>query len=121
MATYHRDGTVLLSPVWHEWSDGGFTVVIGTNDIKGRHLRRDPRVSIVLYEDDPPYRGIEIRGAARFVEADVKETARRIAVRYLGEAAGNAYADGAAAWDETWVRIEPGVIRTWDYADEYET
>jgi hypothetical protein len=29
LATYRRDGTVLLSPVWHEWCDNGFNVVTG--------------------------------------------------------------------------------------------
>ena len=24
LATYRHDGTVLLSPVWHTWRDGGF-------------------------------------------------------------------------------------------------
>src|SRR5581483_6970657 len=27
LATYRRDGTVLLSPVWHTWRDGGFDVL----------------------------------------------------------------------------------------------
>jgi len=48
MATYRRDGTVLLSPVWHEWRDGGFQVVTGSDDVKAAHLRRDPRASIVV-------------------------------------------------------------------------
>ena len=26
LATYRHDGTVLLSPVWHEWRDGGFSI-----------------------------------------------------------------------------------------------
>jgi len=26
LATYRRDGSVLLSPVWHEWRDGGFSI-----------------------------------------------------------------------------------------------
>jgi len=42
LATYRSDGTVLLSPVWHEWVDGGFNVVTLANDIKAKHLRRDP-------------------------------------------------------------------------------
>jgi hypothetical protein len=25
LATYRADGTALLSPVWHEWRDGGST------------------------------------------------------------------------------------------------
>jgi hypothetical protein len=26
LATLRRDASVLLSPVWHEWRDGGFNV-----------------------------------------------------------------------------------------------
>src|SRR5207237_341634 len=43
---------------------------------------------------------------------------RRIAVRYLGERAGNAYAD-KAAWEGVVLRLEPGELRAWDFADEY--
>jgi hypothetical protein len=44
LATYWRDGTVLLSPVWHEWRAGSFNVVTGSNDVKAAHLRatREP-------------------------------------------------------------------------------
>jgi PPOX class probable F420-dependent enzyme len=61
LATYRRDGTVLLSPVWHEWRDGGFQVVTRSGDVKAAHLRRDPRASIVVCEHSPPYRGVELR------------------------------------------------------------
>jgi len=54
LATYRHDGTVLLSPVWHEWRDGGFTVVTSSRDVKAAHLRRDPRASIVVCEHSPP-------------------------------------------------------------------
>jgi hypothetical protein len=30
LATYRRDGTALLSPVWHEWRDGGSALQIET-------------------------------------------------------------------------------------------
>ncbi len=42
LATLRTDGTVLLSPVWHEWRDGGFNMWIAVDDVKVRHLRRDP-------------------------------------------------------------------------------
>ena len=64
LATYRRDGTVLLSPVWHEWRDNGFNVVTGSRGVKAGHLRRDPRASIVVCEDGPPYRGLELRASA---------------------------------------------------------
>src|ERR1700694_4284745 len=51
LATHRADGSILLSPVWHEWIDGGFTVLTSEGDIKLRHLRRDARTSIVLAED----------------------------------------------------------------------
>ncbi len=92
LATYRRDGTVLLSPVWHEWREGGFGVVTSSRDGKVAHLRRDPRASIVICEQSPPYRGIEVRGRARFVTARVGDAVQRIASRYLGHEAGTAYA-----------------------------
>lgn len=46
-------------------------------NIKARHLRRDPRATILLAVPDPPLRAIEVRGPARFIEDGVSETARR--------------------------------------------
>jgi PPOX class probable F420-dependent enzyme len=116
LATYRRDGSVLLSPVWHEWRAGGFDVVTSGDDVKARHLRRDPRASIVVYEHVPPYRGVELRCEARLVPERAHATARRLAVRYLGEAEGAAYAESAR--DDTLIRLEPGELRAWDFADE---
>jgi PPOX class probable F420-dependent enzyme len=116
LATYFDDGTVLLSPVWHRWRDGGFDVVTSSSDAKARHLRRDSRASIVVHEHRPPYRGVEVRGRARLARAGVPEATRALALRYLGEAAGAAYAERAP--DDTLIRLEPGRLRAWDFADE---
>ena len=118
LATYRRDGTVLLSPVWHEWRNGGFTVHLGADGINARLLRRDPRASIVVYDDAPPYAGVELRGEGRLVTTDERAALRRLAVRYLGEREGNAYAD-AATWEGVVLRLEPGELRIWDFVDEY--
>jgi PPOX class probable F420-dependent enzyme len=117
LATHRRDGTVLLSPVWHEWRDGGFGVVTGGHDVKAAHLRRDPRASIVVCEHAPPYRGVEVRCNARLVTAAAGDPVRRIASRYLGAEAGAAYAESAR--DDLLIRLEPGDLRAWDFADEY--
>ena len=118
LATLRADGTVLLSPVWHEWRDDGFNVWIEQQNTKARHLRRDPRATIVVAESGPPLRGIEVRGPARFVEAGVPETALRIASRYIGQEAAAAYVEPLRGADVI-VRIEPGDLRAWDFADEY--
>ncbi len=118
LATSFADGTTLLSPVWHEWRDGGFTILIYANDVKARHIRRDPRVSIVVADELLPYAGIEVRARAEVVPTDGLTTLRRLAVRYLGERRGNAYADGIDPATQATLRIVPGVLRTWDFADE---
>jgi PPOX class probable F420-dependent enzyme len=82
LATYRQDGTVMLSPVWHEWRDGGFNVVTGRRDVKAAHLRHDPRASIVVCEHSPPYRGVELRCSAQLVTAGVDDALKRIASRY---------------------------------------
>jgi PPOX class probable F420-dependent enzyme len=117
LATYRRDGSVLLSPVWHQWRDGGFDVVTGSHDVKAAHLRRDPRASIVVCEHSPPYRGVEVRCQARLITAAAGDAVRRIESRYLGAEAGAAYAESAI--DDLLIRLEPGDLRAWDFADEF--
>jgi PPOX class probable F420-dependent enzyme len=119
LATLRRDGSVLLSPVWHEWRDGGFDVWTGANDVKARHVRRDPRASIVVAESEVPLRAVEVRGRARILEVGAFETAIRIASRYLGSERGAAYV-GADDGQQVTIRLEPGELRAWDFRDEYD-
>ncbi|MEA2509690.1 MAG: hypothetical protein QOI81_310 [Actinomycetota bacterium] len=120
IATLRKDGSVLLSSVWHEWRDGGFNVWIGKDDVKARHLRRDPRITLLVAGSEPPLKGIEIRGEGRFVEEAVTETAVRIATRYVGRKEAVRYT-GTFAGEDVIVRIEPGELRVWDFADDYRT
>ncbi len=115
LATYRADGTALLSPVWHEYRDGGFHVCTSEADVKVRHLRRDPRAVLVVAEPTPPYRGVEVTSVAVLVRHDVRATIERVAVRYLGEARGLRYARSAS--DDIVVRLEPGHLRAWDFTD----
>ena len=120
LATLRTDGTVLLSPVYHEWRDGGFNVWVEQQNVKARHLRRDPRATILVAESDPPLPAGEVRGQARFIDEGVSETALRIVSRYEGPE------DAAADVEDlrgagVIVRVEPGDIRAWDYADELGT
>ena len=119
LATYRKDGSALLSPVWHEWRDGGFNICVAPNDVKVRHIRRDARAILVVYDQDPPYRGVELRATPRLVDDGATYAAilRRVAVRYLGESRGDAYANSAGERGVV-IRLEPGELRTWDFADD---
>src|SRR5262245_14978882 len=91
LATHRRDGTVLLSPVWHRWRDGAFEIWVGGTDVKVRHLRRDPRATVLVAETDLPYRGVEVRGEAEFIDREVTRSAVEIASRYVGDERGTAF------------------------------
>jgi PPOX class probable F420-dependent enzyme len=119
LATLRRDGSVLLSPVWHEWRDGGFNLWLPVDDVKTRHLRRDPRASVVVAESETPLRGVELRTEARLIDEDVHETAVRIATRYRGEEKGTEYVESGSG-DDVIVRLAPGHLRAWDFADEFD-
>ena len=118
LATLRVDGTVLLSPVYHEWREGGFNVVVETQNVKARHLRRDPRATILVTESEPPLRGVEVRGSAQFIDDGVTETTCRIVARY-GDEEAEADAEARRGADVI-VRLEPDHIRIWDFADEFD-
>jgi hypothetical protein len=63
-----------------------------------------------------PCCGVELRARAQLREIDRVDAVRDMSVRYLGKEAGEAYAAGSA--DSVLVRLEPGHVRTWDFADE---
>ncbi len=117
LATHWASGEVLLSPVWHEWHQGGFWVSTSPDDVKVRHLRRDPRATIAVFESELPYRSIEVRGRARLQVDESRATSRRIAARYVGLKTGEAYADEGDT--PMLIRLEPGAVRAWDFADEF--
>ena len=95
LATYRGDGSVLLSPVWHEWRDGGFKVWVGgANEGKARHLAADPRASIVVHEQTLPYRGVEASGRATLSADGFHDGVRRTAARYYSPEAADGFAAG---------------------------
>ncbi len=114
LATYRRDGTVLLSPVWFEYRDGLFGLWCGAiTDGKVRHLLADPRASLVIAEQVMPYRGVEVAGTATVSSDDFRGVLHRTAIRYSGPDAPATF-DAAYPEDGVVVRITPDKLRVWD-------
>ncbi len=120
LATHFRDNRMLLSPVWFEWRDKGFTVILEVGDTKARQIERDPNVSIIVTEDALPYRSLEVRGKAQVISGDTAAVVHRMALRYLGPEQGPPYADAVNQRPALFVRIEPGDLRVWDFNDEQD-
>jgi hypothetical protein len=114
LAVHLGDGGMLLRPIWFEWRDGGFTFTMQEDDRKAEALRADPDCSILVAEDEWPYRSLEIRGRARISREGYRAVAGRILLRYhpLGDPDAYATADGLV------VRLEPGILTAFDYLDD---
>lgn len=114
LTTYKRDGSAYVSPVWFRWADGGLEVVIAEGDVKLRHLARDPRCILLVFETVPPFRGIEVRGEPELVERDVTVERIAVAARYLGEAGGRRFAAKRKSARGVLLRLVPDDPRVWD-------
>jgi hypothetical protein len=69
-----------------------------------------------VFDHSWPARGVEVRGLARIGAEGRAELSRRLSIRYLGPVNGNAYADRMAPG--LVIRVEPGIVRAWDFVDE---
>jgi PPOX class probable F420-dependent enzyme len=117
MATTRQDGTPLLSPVWYEYADGVFRVVINRGDAKDRHLRRRPWLTLVVAEQAFPYRGLEAAGKAELSDDGALEATTRMAQRYLTPEAAQSYLAKTAEVPGRVVQFRPERIRAWDFLD----
>jgi nitroimidazol reductase NimA-like FMN-containing flavoprotein (pyridoxamine 5'-phosphate oxidase superfamily) len=117
LGLHRQSGSILLTPVWHLFREGSFYIQVPGGDRKIAMLERDPRCSILVAENEHPYRGIEVSGEARISTEDYAALGPEIVRRYV-----EAYDPGATAADYLLdggviVRIAPIAMRAWDYAD----
>jgi hypothetical protein len=88
--------------------------VIAKGDLKLRHLARDPRCILVVFEAVRPFRGVEVRGMSELVECDVSAVRAAIAGRYLGADAGARYVAARSSKPGVLLRLACDSPRVWD-------
>jgi hypothetical protein len=114
LTTYRQDGSAHTVPVWFRWTAAALEVVIAKGDVKLRHLARDPRWVLVIFETVRPFRGVEVRGEAELVEGDVSLARAAIAGRDLGAAGGERFAADRRSRPGVLLRLAPDSPRVWD-------
>jgi PPOX class probable F420-dependent enzyme len=82
VATISRNGTPHLTPNWYRYDGQVLTVITRKDRLKYRHLQRDPRISVCIY--DPPVASnyVVITGTATCHDQGIWDEARRIIERY---------------------------------------
>lgn len=88
VAVVRHDGSPMVTPVWFLCDDDGCVVFeTEAESVKGRALRRDPRISVCVEDDRPPFAFVRIDGIAELDEGadDLLDWTTRLAARYLGD------------------------------------
>lgn len=103
------DGRPHVAPVWFALDGEELVFTTGRDTVKGRAIRRDPRVCLCVDDDRPPFGYAVVQGAARLVEdmEALREWAGHLGARYLGEDAREEMAKRNGVPGELLIRVTP--------------
>jgi PPOX class probable F420-dependent enzyme len=113
LGTTRADGRPHVAPVWFDLDDDGTVVfTTGADSLKGKALRRDPRVCLCVDDDTPPFSFVIVEGTAEISEDldALQEWATRIGGRYMGTDVAEAFGKRNAVPGELLVRITPAKV-----------
>jgi PPOX class probable F420-dependent enzyme len=105
-------GRPLVAPVWFVVEDGSLVFNTGKDTAKGRALARDPRVSLCVDLEEPPYAFVQVQGEAELSEdpAELVRTATAIAARYMGADRAEEFGQRNGVPGELVVRLRPAKV-----------
>ena len=112
LATVRADGRPHVAPIWFDLDGDTLVFTTGESTVKGRNMRRDPRVSLCIDEDEPPFHFVLIEGTAELTaeDPDLLYWATRLGGRYMGADRAEEYGRRNAVEGELLVRVTPQKI-----------
>ena len=113
IAVVREDGSPMVVPVWFDFDDDGSVVFTTWHDtIKARAIRREPRVSICVDREEPPYDYVRIDGSAELIDDSelLRRWSIRLGGRYMGDALAAHFGARNAVPGELVVRVTPARI-----------
>jgi PPOX class probable F420-dependent enzyme len=120
LAWTSADGRALVAPIWFIVEDGCIVFNTGKDTAKGRALTRDPRATLVVDWEEPPYSFVQVQGVAELSEdpGELVRTATALGGRYMGEGRAEEFGRRNGVPGELLVRLRPTkVIAVFDLAD----
>jgi len=110
LATVRKDGSPHVAPVWFviDTADDGDHIVFttGADTVKGYAVRRDPRLSMVVDVETPPFSFVQFQAEAVVSEdmTEMLDWATRLGGRYMGADNADAFGKRNAVPGELLIR-----------------
>jgi PPOX class probable F420-dependent enzyme len=109
LATIRADGRPHAVPVWFALDGDDLLINTSENSVKSRDLLRDPRVTVLVDDETPPYAFVMVEGIAEMSKdpGEIRDGALRIGRRYLGDEGAEQFVRYATGPSNVLVRIRP--------------
>lgn len=120
LGTVRADGRPHVAPVWIDMEDGAIWFTTGEDTVKGRNLARDPRATICVQDDRPPFSFVVVEGTVELIDdlELVRAWATRLGGRYMGADRAEAFGERNGVPGELVVKFTPQrVVSAADVAD----
>ncbi|WP_067600778.1 PPOX class F420-dependent oxidoreductase [Nocardiopsis listeri] len=103
------DGRPLAVPVWFVLEGDTLVFNTGQDTAKARSIARDPRVTLVVDLEEPPFGFVQVQGEALVTEdpGELVRTATEIARRYMGAELAEEFGRRNGVPGELVVRLRP--------------
>ena len=85
LTTLRDDGSPHSTIVWVDTNTGEVSFNTATGRAKEKHLRRDPRVSLLVVDPENTYKCVAVSGTAELTTDGADGQIDRLAKKYLGQ------------------------------------
>ena len=124
IAVERPDRAPLATAIWYAYEPGGEVSIFSTEDnLKVKLIRAAGRFSITVQQEQLPYKYVTAEGDVTWVGPADEAEARAVAIRYLGEDAGNRFTDAnqhADTESSVCIRMQPKTWLSSDFSDVAE-
>lgn len=109
LATVRADGRPHVTPIWFDLDGDDLLFTTWHESVKAQNIQRDPRVTLCVDDEAPPFSYVIIEGTAEIMKSadELLHWATRIAGRYMGADQAEAFGRRNAVPGEWLVRLTP--------------
>ena len=115
-----RPGRAPLSvPIWYGYQPGSEVLLwTESGSLKHRLISKAGRFAITVQDEQPPYKYVTAEGDVTSIGPATDAEVRQVAVRYLGDEAGNQFTDENLTPTSIVIRMRPVRWLSTDYSKE---